>query len=148
MKGLEICRKSLVDLEVRAFAQKAPFSLELMNLWNDRKLRGVIYLLKDKTGAFAILFLEKKDMHASTIRGLFVQEDHRRQGYGEYLIRLATHEHGDRGVIVNITQGAEKVYQKQGFEILGLRPELLQSLAVWGTISDEDLEDCKKKISK
>lgn len=145
MSVFEIFRKSSTD----GLSFENPFVQEIVELWRDRGLKGTVYVLKetrqDRVAAF--LLLEQRPGKASIIRGLYTYEDFRRQGCGSYLIRLAVRENGQNGVIVNITAGAEKVYQKLGFKVLGRREDFkTQSVAVWGDVSEEELEVWKSKL--
>ena len=103
-----------------------PFSQELIKLWDDRKLEGkIFYALNERWEPIGYLLLDTVVRDRWTIRGFFVREDYRGQGYGKKLLQVATYfcKSFDKDTFVNITEGAEKIYLDEGYEILGRRED-------------------------
>ena len=50
-------------------------------------------------------------------------------------------------MLTNITEGAEKIYEKQGYTVLGIRKDFPdQKIAIKGTLTEQEQEKLKKKI--
>lgn len=84
-----------------------------------------------------------------TIRGFFVDERYRGRGIGARLLErcLEFTEITERyNVYVNISEGAEKAYERCGFQILGTRKDFPdQKLAYRGP---RNLEEVREKLKK
>lgn len=84
-----------------------------------------------------------------TIRGLYICEGFRRQGIGNRLLSKCiqyVEQTGRKHMYVNITEGAERFYQKYGFTILGVRKDFPdQSIAYRG---EEDIRVVKKALKR
>lgn len=104
----------------------------LLDLWESRKKTGVFFTYeKDNIPVgFLILEIGKK---CNTIRGLYVKEAHRKQGIGEMLIRAAIGLSGETFLWVNITKGAEKLYTKLNFTVLGERRDFPDQVVAYFT---------------
>lgn len=65
------------------------------------------------------LLVEYNSLDTQTIRGLWVEERYRGEGLGRFLMETLFEETDPAGVTtkVSITDGAQKFYEKFGFEI-------------------------------
>lgn len=145
---------------------KDPFAKELLDLWNKRNLKGYAVLYRDALAkqnkglisydlspALGFVLVEKKEGIA-TIRGLYVSPEARKRSIGSRLIQyvqrtakqdhLEGHVYGEKAIWVNITSGAENIYTRLGFKILGTRKDFPdQKIAYWGNISPEEVSRVK-----
>lgn len=97
-----------------------PFSKELIELWDIRYMKGKIFYVEDR----GYILLQDCEKHW-TIRGFFVQSEFRGKGLGSVLL-ANTCDFMDRqrqDCFVNITKGAENIYEKYRFELIGPRPD-------------------------
>lgn len=54
--------------------------------------------------------------------------------------------YGEKAIWVNITSGAENIYTRLGFKVLGTRKDFPdQKIAYWGEISPEEISEVKAK---
>lgn len=95
------------------------FATELLDLWESREMKGWVYVAYEYTIPTGFLLVEYNTCNLQTIRGLWVKQSFRGQGLGRFLMEALFEETDKAGVEtkVNITEGAEKFYQKFGFEI-------------------------------
>lgn len=105
-----------------------PFSEDLVYLWDVRRMKGKIIVdeleIPGKVCRGYILLQEsKKDW---TIRGFFVDQQCRNQGIGSALLDKVDEivsKSKNKICYVNITEGAESIYIRHGFQILGPRSD-------------------------
>ena len=105
-----------------------PFSRDLVYLWDARYMKGLVILdeieIPGKVCRGYILLQEsKKDW---TIRGFFVDQQCRNRGIGSKLLEKVDEivsASKKKICYVNITEGAEDIYLKHGFTILGRRSD-------------------------
>lgn len=149
-KGLHIGQSLMVPEILRTIQD--PFSQELIELWDNRELEGKIYTLWDNGDLVGYILVELTGKKC-TIRGFYIISDFRGKGYGTGFLNsvcriLETNE--NRGpIIVNITSGAEKVYELTNFNILGTRKDFPdQKLAFRGNLTDLEKEELMKKVKK
>lgn len=97
-----------------------PFSRELIELWDMRYMKGKVFCVEDK----GYILLQDCRKHW-TIRGFFVQPEFRGKGLGSVLLANVCDfmEQQKQDCFVNITKGAESIYQRFNFEIIGPRPD-------------------------
>lgn len=154
--GLDFTKRILRDI-------KDPFARELLDLWNDRHLKGYAILYQDyiskgplqgykPSPVQGFILVEKKNNEA-IIRGLFVDPKARRRQVGsrliQYVQKIANQSregkvYGEKTVWVNITSGAESIYTKMGFNIVGTRKDFPdQKIAYWGEVSPEEVSRVK-----
>ena len=144
---------------------KEPFAKELLDLWNRRGLRGYAVLYRDaiaknhkglisytSSPVLGFVLVEKKE-GTTTIRGLYVSPEARKRSIGSRLIQYVQkiskqdkegYVYGEKAIWVNITSGAENIYTRLGFKILGTRKDFPdQKIAYWGNISPEEVSRVK-----
>ena len=97
-----------------------PFSRELIELWDIRYMKGKIFFVENK----GYILLQDCKKHW-TIRGFFVQLEERGKGLGSVLLANVCDfvDSQRQDCFVNITKGAENIYVRYGFEIIGPRPD-------------------------
>lgn len=105
-----------------------PFSRELIELWDIRHMKGKTFYVGDR----GYILLQDCRKHW-TIRGFFVQPEDRGKGLGSVLLaNVCDFVDGQRqDCFVNITKGAESIYVRHGFEIIGPRldfPDQLRAI--------------------
>ena len=102
-----------------------PFSKELIELWDIRHMKGKIFYVEDK----GYILLQDCRKHW-TIRGFFVQSEFRGKGLGSVLLANVCDfmEQQKQDCFVNITKGAESIYIKYRFELLGPRLDFLDQI--------------------
>ena len=145
---------------------KDPFAKELINLWRERDLKGYAILYRDaiakqEKGLVSydlspvrgfILVEKSPGSEVATIRGLFVEPEARNRSIGSRLIRYVQQvvkqkaSYGEKAIWVNITLGAENIYTRLGFKILGTRKDFPdQKIAYWGDIPLKEVSQVKTK---
>ncbi len=142
-------RRSLrIPKDVQAIED--PFSQELCRLWNSRDMQGFVFTVRDSENIPVGYALLEDFGRTCTIRGLFVCEDYRRHRVGSRLLHHVLEScalEGRDKLLVNITDGAEKIYEREGFRILGRRVDFPdQQLATRGEFSEEELQKLRKKL--
>ena len=102
-----------------------PFSRELIELWDMRYMKGKTFFVADR----GYILLEDCKKHW-TIRGFFVRPEERGKGLGSDLLANVCDfvDNQEQDCFVNITRGAESIYIRHGFEILGPRPDFPDQL--------------------
>lgn len=95
-----------------------PFVEEIYNLWKERNMKG--YVLKIQGKGF-LLLEDKREESEMVIRGFYVKPEHRGQGIGKALLECLVEHVKNRFIWVNITEGAESLYESVKFRILGRR---------------------------
>lgn len=102
-----------------------PFSQELIELWDERHMKGRTFYVENK----GYILLQDCKKHW-TIRGFFVQAEDRGRGLGSNILANVCKfvDSQKQDCFVNITIGAENIYIKYGFEILGPRPDFPDQL--------------------
>lgn len=103
-----------------------PFSRELSDLWRERQLNGQVLWIRYRTcgtwfSAGYLLLENRKD--GSTIRGLYVHPEFRNRGLAHNLVEKAVEFRENKDLWVNVTKGAEKIYEDFGFRRLGERKD-------------------------
>ena len=126
-----------------------PFSKEIIHLWDDRKMQGKLYWFqKGKLPLGYILMQEEGEIN--TIRGLYVVPEARGKGIATKLLRKVCDIEDAREVrviVVNITEGAENVYIRNKFKLLGKRKDFPdQIIAYRGILTDSENQKIQKKL--
>lgn len=145
---------------------KDPFAKDLIDLWNKRGLKGYSVLYRDAIArnnkglvsytlsrVLGFILVERKGSGPVTIRGLYVSPEARGRCIGSRLIQYVQkiskqdqegHVYGEKAIWVNITSGAENIYTRLGFKILGTRKDFPdQEIAYWGSVSPEEISQVK-----
>lgn len=126
------------------------FSQELVKLWLERNLSGKVFWFIDSRGSTVSYIMVEEMGEINTIRGFYTEPSFRNQGIGSELLQTVYDYYealGARAMVVNITKGAERIYEKQGYEILGTRKDFQdQKIATKGKLTDKEQEKLKKKI--
>lgn len=96
-----------------------PFSKELIELWDMRYMKGKVFWLEE-----GYILLQDCKKHW-TIRGFFIRPEARNRRLGSMLLTEVCKFVGRKkqDCWVNITKGAESIYVRHGFEIIGPRPD-------------------------
>lgn len=118
-----VCISEKILNSIRAFEDT--FSQELINLWDSRKLQGkIFYILNSKREPVGYILLEEQ-LKYDVIRGFYVKSDYRNLGYGTHLLEVVDDyvKSLPKNVLVNITKGAEGVYVREGYKLLGPRED-------------------------
>lgn len=127
------------------------FSQELVKLWKERGMSGKIFWYDDQETVVSYVMVEEGG-EINTIRGFYTTPLFRGKGLGSELLETVYSYYealGARGMVVNITEGAEKVYEKQGYTILGTRKDFPdQKIAIKGILTEQEQEKLKKKIKQ
>lgn len=128
-----------------------PFSLDLIQLWKDRNLQGKIYTLVDIPSYKVMSYIMVEENGSTcTIRGLYTVPEFRRQGHAEHLLEYICNVYDGEGrsaIVVNVTDGAEHLYEKFDFMSIGRRKDFPdQTIYYRGTLTEEQLESYKKKV--
>lgn len=125
------------------------FSKELIKLWKDRKMQGFVWVAWKVCVPVGYILLEGQGADC-TIRGFFVDSRYRGEGIGTQLLHRVMEDikAEDRvSVIVNITEGAEKFYEREGFTVLGRRKDFPdQKIAFWGHLLDSKERELERKL--
>ena len=120
-RGWQIFKTRSIPFGIRKETQiaKDKFAQELLDLWESRNLRGSVYVVYLYTIPVGFLLVEYNSLDTQTIRGLWVEERYRGEGLGRFLMETLFEETDPAGVTtkVSITDGAQKFYEKFGFEI-------------------------------
>lgn len=126
-----------------------PFSKELVRLWDERNLKGQIFSEWEEKEVSGYILVENtltKD-HV-TIRGLFVCEQCRGKGVAKQLLHCVKSFYS-RPIVVNITEGVERLYESVGFVIVGTRKDFPdQKIAYCGVLTECTKEELLKKIKR
>lgn len=126
-----------------------PFSKELIDLWDSRKLKGLVFSEYDEEGIVSYILLEDRG-EVATIRGFFTVPRSRGKGYGTQLLQTVCDlcdSFGKKTIVVNITKGAQNPYIRTGFVPLGKRKDFPnQVLAYRGELSESLEKELKRKI--
>lgn len=119
-----------------------PFSRELIELWEERKLKGKIFYISEKS----YILVEESERHPYvTIRGFYTIPELRGEGLGSKLLEEVI-DYYNGPIVVNVSSGAEKVYENHQFKLLGKRRDFPgQVLAYRGDLDPERLEHLKSK---
>lgn len=140
----------------------------MVDLWTERNLEGYAILYRDaiasrRKGLVSynlspvqgfILVEVSPVREAVTIRGLFVSPEARGRKIAsrlvQYVQRVVKDQskvlYGEKAIWVNITSGAENIYTRLGFKVLGTRKDFPdQKIAYWGEISPEEISEVKAK---
>lgn len=113
---LERLKKAFVDDE---------FATDLIKLWEENKRKGQIYIAYLYMAPVGFCLVEQFGLgKTATIRGMFVQESFRGKEIGTFLLRSVVQDYGMRDIWVNISEGAQKFYEKFNFEVIQERTDL------------------------
>lgn len=97
-----------------------PFVDEIYSLWKERRMMG--YVMKIERVGF-LLLEDKRELSEMVIRGFYVKPEHRNKGIGKILLKCLVEYVKDKFIWVNITEGAENLYIKEKFKVLGRRKD-------------------------
>lgn len=101
------------------------FAQELIELWKEKKRRGQAYVAYLYSIPVGFCLVEQEGLaKKATIRGMYVQPSFRGKEIGSFLLRSVIQDFGMKDIWVNITDGAQKFYERFDFEIVGERADL------------------------
>lgn len=113
-----------------------PFVQEIIRLWETYNRHGRLYchLVTDDLQSQIVSFVLLETSNDYTIRGTWTHPDYRKQGLGTVLLNKIIFDsiRSDKVdcIWVNITPGAEYIYEKVEFNIYGKRTDCEPNLPV------------------
>lgn len=101
------------------------FAQDLIKLWEEKKRRGQAYVAYLYSIPVGFCLVEQEGLaKKATIRGMYIQESFRGKEIGSFLLRSVIQDFGMKDIWVNVSDGAQKFYERFGFEIVGERADL------------------------
>lgn len=143
--------KQSVEIPAELWEIEDPFSKELLLLWKERGMSGKILRIYNKEILVGYALIQESLMTGITIRGFYILKEFRGQGFGKDLLVRICKLYGTLSnrppILVNITRGAEPLYEKCGFTLLGERKDFPgQTIAYWGELTERRLRELREKV--
>lgn len=125
------------------------FSKELFDLWDKRELAGKTFYVEEDRRVISYVMVEETHIPDMVIiRGFYTVPDKRNLGIGADLLDYIATRYQQIPAIVNITEGAEGLYLRKGFQLAGRRSDFPGEIVAYrGRLTEKAIDYiCSRSI--